>query len=75
MAAIIDFFKGIGDAITSCIDFLIGFIADIVYMIELTAKFVAEIPNYFSWLPGGVLAIIVAIFAIVVIYKVLGREG
>lgn len=75
MQVIIDFFKGIGDVISSCIDFLIGFISDIVYMIDLTAKFVAEIPNYLSWLPSGVLAVVISIFAIVVIYKVLGREG
>lgn len=74
MQVIIDFFKGIGDVITSCIDFLIDFIADIVYVIELTGKFVLQIPEYFSWLPAQVLSVIVLIFAVVVIYKVLGRE-
>lgn len=74
MQVIIDFFKGVADVVSSCIDFLIGFISDIVYVIELTGKFVLQIPEYFSWLPAPVLSVIVLIFAVVVIYKVLGRE-
>lgn len=75
MAAITDFFAGIVDAISSAIDFLISFVGDIVYVIKLTGQFVARIPEYFAWLPAPVLTIIVSIFAVVVIYKILGREG
>lgn len=75
MAAITDFFAGIVDAIGSAIDFLISFVGDIVYVIKLTGQFVTRIPDYFAWLPAPVLTIIVSIFAVVVIYKILGREG
>ena len=75
MQAIIDFFSGIADIISGAIDFVIGFFSDIVYMIKLTGKFLGQIPNYFSWLPAEVLAVVVLIFTIVVLYKVLGREG
>lgn len=68
LESIFSFFKSI-------YDFVVGFFEDIVYIIRLTAHFVAKIPDYFSWLPAPALALIVAIFAIVVIYKVLGREG
>lgn len=70
-----NFFVGIADVVTSLIDFVIGFIEDIVYVVKLCATFVSKIPNLFSWLPSGVLAIIVIIFSVVVIYKVMGREG
>lgn len=75
MDAILEFFKGIGDGIVAVFDFLIGIINDLVYIVQLTGKFLAQIPAYFSWLPPELLAIIVSIFAIVVIYKILGREG
>lgn len=75
MEAIVKFFQGIADAVTSLIDFLVGFVEDIVYIVKLTGQFVAEIPNYFSWLPAEVLATLITIFAVVVIYKVTGREG
>lgn len=82
MKAVTNFVKGISKAINSIvdffeniIDFVISFIEDTVYVIKLTAEFVAEIPNYFSWLPAEALVLVVSIFAVVVIYKVLGREG
>lgn len=75
MDAIIGFFKGIGAAIGAVIDFVIGLFQDLVYMVQLLGQFVVNIPGYFAWLPAGVVAVIVTIFAIVVIYKILGREG
>ena len=75
MKDIIEFFTGIGDAITSMIDFLISFVQDIVYIVKLTGEFVLQIPSYFAWLPSEAVALLVTIFAIVVIYKIAGREG
>lgn len=75
MEDLIKLVKEIGNFIADAFDFLLDLIADIVYMIELTAKSVSKIPDYFDWLPASIVGMIVAIFAIVVIYKVLGREG
>lgn len=75
MDAIIEFFTGIVDLLTGAVDFLIGVIADIVYIAQLTAKAASSIPSYFTWLPSPVVAMIVTIFGVVVIYKILGREG
>jgi hypothetical protein len=82
MEAIQNFLNGISRGIqtltrfiVAVYDFLIGFIEDLVYVVKLTAEFVINIPSYFSWLPGTVVSLIVSIFAVVVIYKVLGREG
>lgn len=65
---ILDFFKNV-------YDFIIGFIEDIIYIVKITAEAVSNIPSYFSWLPEAALALLVSIFAVVVIYKILGREG
>lgn len=70
-----DFFVSIGDFFVSIYEFVIGFFRDIAYVIKLTGEFVLKIPEYFDWLPTEVVALIVVIFGIVVIYKVLGREG
>ena len=75
MGAIIDFIKGIANFVVSLVQFVIDFIGDIVYMISLTAQFAVNIPTYFAWLPDVIVSIIVTIFSIVVIYKILGREG
>lgn len=75
MQAIIDFFKAISDGVSAALGFLLSFIEDTVYVIQLTGEFVAQIPSYLGWLPSSVLAVVVSIFAVVVIYKILGREG
>lgn len=75
MQAVIDFLLGLADIINSLVQFVTDFIGDLVYVVKLTATFVLNIPVYFAWIPGAILSLIVTIFGIVVIYKVMGREG
>ena len=75
MKGILDFFESIKDGIVTAYQFLVGLIEDIAYMVEMVGKFVAKIPSYFEWLPKEILAIVLVGFAIVVVYKILGREG
>lgn len=75
MADVLEFLEGIGNAITSVIDFVVNFFQDLVYVIQVVTQTVISIPSYFGWLPSAAVAIIVTIFGIVVIYKILGREG
>lgn len=72
---LVDFFLGLRDLIVGLVDFVVGLVEDLVYVVTLCGQFVLKIPQFFSWLPAPVVALIVTIFAIVVIYKVLGREG
>ena len=72
---LVELFEDFIDSVMSVIDFVIGIIEDTVYMVKLTASFVAKIPDLFSWLPAEAVTLLVSIFAVVVIYKVLGREG
>ena len=75
LSAIFDAITGFIDSVMTCVDFLIDTIKDILYVVKLTAETVASIPDYFSWMPAAALGTLVTIFGIVVIYKVLGREG
>lgn len=75
MEGILSFFEGFSNAITTVIDFVISFFKDTVYMISLLVKSVASFPTYFTWLPGPVVALLLTLVGIVVIYKILGREG
>lgn len=75
MQAILDFFQSVGKILTGVIDFFIDFIQDVVFAVEVTGRVLANIPNYFTWLPGPLVALLVTIFGIVVIYKIAGREG
>lgn len=75
MQAVIDFLLGLADIVNSLVQFVTDFIGDLVYVVKLTGTFVLNIPVYFAWIPGAILSLIVTIFGIVVIYKVMGREG
>lgn len=75
MDAIVSFFTGIGDAIISTFNFIISFFADIVYVIQLLGRTIGSVRGYFSWLPGSITGLLFTLFAIVIIYKILGREG
>lgn len=75
MDAILGFFSGIGDMLVGAFEFLIGILRDLVSIVRLTGKAVSGIPRLFSLLPPECVALLVTIFAVVVIYKILGREG
>lgn len=74
MSAIINAVKAIAEGVTTAIEFLGTIIADTAYIVSLCAEFVVQIPEYLSFMPPAVLALIVSMFVVVVIYKVLGRE-
>lgn len=75
MEDILEFFEQLMESITSVVDFVISFFQDIVYIVEITGQVLAQIPSYFAWMPAEVVALLVTLFAIVVIYKIAGREG
>lgn len=74
MQSIIDFLSSIGDAILAAIDFVISFFGDLIYIIQLTGKFLLQLPGFFSWLPAPVVGVLLTTFAFVVIYKITGRD-
>lgn len=69
------FFTWLQETVTSLVDFLISFVNDLIFVVDLTARFVTNIPSYLNWLPSECLSIIIIAFGIVVVYKILGREG
>ena len=70
-----NFIEGFGNFFKAVFEFVIDFIEDSLYIIEICGKAVLAIPDLFGWLPTSIVALIVGIFAVVVIYKLLGREG
>ena len=48
---------------------------EMLFVVELLGSFFTHIPSYFSWLPESLISVLVTLISIVVVYKVLGREG
>lgn len=55
-------------------DFIINFFKEIVYIIQLLANVVLNMPSYFVWLPSVVTTLIITGLSIIVVYKVIGRD-
>lgn len=75
MTALVDFFKGFADIVSSLVNFVIGIIQDLLYVIGLLGSLVIKIPDMIGWLPSACITLTVTLFSIVLIYKILGREG
>lgn len=75
MGAIIDFFTGLIDTVVALVDFVIQNVQDLVYLVSLLGSLLPQIPIFLSWLPSVFVSIIVFAFTIVLILKIVGREG
>lgn len=75
MTAITNILKSLADWIVMVFDFFFGYLDDVIYIIKITGTFLLKIPDYFAWLPSECLTLVGIIFSIVVVYKILGREG
>lgn len=75
MGQIISFFKSLIDFLVGVVEFVMKLLKDLVYVVKLLGTSVLHLPDYLAFLPATVISVVISIFAIVVIYKVLGREG
>lgn len=75
MNAILNFFEGIGNVILAVIEFVVSFFGDLVWIVRTALWAVGQIPSLISWIPGPIMSVMLVIFSVVVIYKIMGREG
>ena len=71
---ILSFLGGIAEAVVGFFAFLYSLLLDLVYLVQLTGKMLAQIPAFFAWLPAPVLAVIVTTVTVAVLLKVIGRD-
>lgn len=75
MNAILNFFEGIGNVILAVVEFVIAFFGDLVWIVQTLLWALGQIPSLISWIPGPILSVMIVTFSVVVIYKIMGREG
>lgn len=75
MNAILNFFEGIGNVILAVIEFVVSFFGDLVWIVRTLLWALGQIPSLISWVPGPIQAVLLVCFSVVIIYKIMGREG
>lgn len=75
MGEIINFFKTLIDILVAVIRFVVQLVADLGNVVQLLTQTVANLPMVLGFFPASCIGLLLAIFSVVIIYKVLGREG
>lgn len=69
-----DVLTSIADFFSTAFNFVISFFREVVYLIQLLASAMINMPSYFVWLPTTITVLITTALAIIVVYKILGRD-
>lgn len=75
MFAFFDTLAQIAEGIVNAVKFVIELVGDIIYAVQLVGESATKIPDYLSFLPPAFVTILLVIFGVVVVYKIIGREG
>ena len=75
MKAIVEFLSGIGDAIVKVWEFALALFRDFMQFLELLTKMPEILAKVLSWIPGEIWISLSLLFGIVILYKIIGREG
>lgn len=75
MDALISFFTGIGDVIVSGFNFILSFVEDLVWIVQTLFWAIAQANLMLLWLPTKIMALVAVLLSVVMLYKIMGREG
>lgn len=75
MQGALSFFQGFADATLSLFDFFFAIFEDTISFLKLIAKMPGYIARALAWIPPQLYVGIGILFTIVILYKILGREG
>lgn len=75
MQGVLSFLQGFADAILSVFDFFFALFEDTITFFKLIAKMPVYVAKALSWIPAEFYVGIGVLFTIVILYKILGREG
>ena len=70
-----DLLSNILDLLVTFFDWVGSLIDQLVNVVVQVGKAVTSFPDYISWLPPDLIAVLVLTVAVVAAYKILGREG
>lgn len=72
---ILEVLRSLAQGIVAILKFIPKLLADLVMIVKLTAETAARLPTLFQIFPGVLSSILISILGVVVLYKVMGREG
>ena len=74
MQAIVDFLSSFADGVIAIWTFAIGFLKDTLAFIRVLTTLPQYLGRMLSFIPGEILTALLLILAVVIVYKILGRD-
>lgn len=71
----LDLLQTIVNSLTALIDFVFQLVQDLIFIVQTLGEAILSIPDYLGWLPTSVASLFILAFSVVLIYKIVGREG
>lgn len=76
MGEVVRIIKEVFNILVTLIEFILKLVYDLVKVIALLGETVVNLPEYFGYFyPSVFVSLFVSIISLVVVYKILGREG
>lgn len=69
------FFGEISGSVAAFGRFIVSFFRDTIQFVKLLAKIPGILASIFDWMPPEIWAPLAVLFSVVIVYKILGREG
>lgn len=71
----VNLLQNVLDVLLALVQFIVKLVGDLVMVITLLGQSILRLPLVLGFLPSVCVSIVMATFSIVIIYKVIGREG
>lgn len=70
-----DMFSNLLDMLSTFFGWVGSLVDGLINLATQVGKAIIAIPSFISWLPDGIVTILITGFGVVAAYKILGREG
>ena len=75
MVAIQNFLASFGELFVSGFNLVLGMLRDFFDVLKLLTKVPTFVLSVFNWMPSEIMVYATCLISVVIIYKILGREG
>lgn len=75
MKYIVDFFKALGDIISSIVDFIVDLVEGLITFFTQLPDYISLIESCFGLVPSSFVVLFTLVLAAVLIFVIIGRRG
>lgn len=75
MQAFLDSFNKTWEVFMSIIRLLTDLLSDMLFVVQTGLSYISQIPQYFVWIPVETLSVFIACITVLIVLRIVGRDG